>query len=286
MDWINRFNSAITYMEEHMKSEIDLEAVGRIAGCSSYHFQRMFTYMADVTLSEYIRRRRMSLAAVDLLSGEKVIDVALAYGYDSPTAFNRAFKNIHGIAPSKISKEGARVKSYPPIHFHISVKGDCEMNYRIVKKEAFRIVGFSMPLEKELEKNLEKVPQMWGKAHANGDIPGLLEKMDGNMPGILGVSTCNNGEDWRYYIAVTSSADLPDGMDEYTVPAFTWAVFSGVGTGLSIQDLERRIVMDWLPTSGYEYANGPDIEVYLNDDQVNMEYEVWIPVVKREERED
>lgn len=124
----------------------------------------------------------MSLAAVDLLSGEKVIDVAFSYGYDSPTAFNRAFKNIHGIAPSKISEEGVSIKSYPPIRIHITVKGECEMNYRIVKKEAFRIVGISMPLEKELEKNLEKVPQMWAKAHADGpDVEAYLNADPVNM---------------------------------------------------------------------------------------------------------
>lgn len=281
MDWINRFNSAINYMEEHMKGDIDMEKVGRIAGCSAYHFQRIFTYMSDLTLSEYIRRRKMSLAAVDLLAGEKVIDVALAYGYDSPTAFNRAFKNIHGVAPSMITKEDVAVKSYPPIRVHITVKGECEMNYRIVKKDAFRIVGVSTPLEKEMEKNSEKIPQFWGKANAEGIIPGLLPMMDGNMQGIMGVSTCNNEEEWRYYIAVSSATDTPEGMDEYEVPAFTWAVFSGEGTGLSIQDLEHRIVTDWLPTSGYEYADGPDIELYLNDDPVNMKYEVWIPVVKK-----
>ena len=145
MEWISRLNSAINYIEEHIQDELDMEKVGSIAGCTSYHFQRMFAYMSNVPLSEYIRRRRMSLAAVDLLSGEKVIDVAVKYGYESPTAFNRAFKNIHGVAPSKISEEGVSVKSFPPIHFHITIKGECEMNYRIVKKEAFRIVGIIHP---------------------------------------------------------------------------------------------------------------------------------------------
>lgn len=195
--------------------------------------------------------------------------------------FNRAFKEIHGIAPSRISEQGVSIKSYPPIHFHISVKGECEMNYRIVKKEAFRIVGISMGLEKELEKNLEKVPQMWSRAHMDGSIPKLLGMMDQKMPGIMGVSTCNNQEDWKYYIAVASLADTPVGMEDCIIPAFTWAVFSGEGVGTSIQDLERRIVMDWLPTSGYEYADGPDMEVYLNADPVNMKYEVWIPVVRK-----
>ena len=155
------------------------------------------------------------------------------------------------------------------------------MNYRIVKKEAFRIVGISMGLEKELEKNLEKVPQMWSRAHMDGSIPKLLGMMDQKMPGIMGVSTCNNQEDWKYYIAVACLADTPVGMEDCIIPAFTWAVFSGEGVGTSIQDLERRIVMDWLPTSGYEYADGPDMEVYLNADPVNMKYEVWIPVVRK-----
>lgn len=282
MEWIIRFNSAINYMEEHIREEIDMKEVGKVAGCSAYHFQRMFTYMAEISLSEYIRRRKMSLAAVDLLAGEKVIDVSVAYGYDSPTAFNRAFKTVHGIAPSRIVEEGASIKSYPPIRFQISVKGECEMDYRIVKREAFRIVGVSMPLEKELEKNFEKVPQMWGKAHTDGTVPSLLGIMNKDIPGIMGVSTCNNEEEWKYYIAVASTEETPDGMEEYVVPAFTWAVFPGTGAGISIQDLECRIVKEWLPTSGYEYADGPDVEVYLNADPVDMKYEVWIPVVKKQ----
>lgn len=130
MDWMNRLNSAINYMEEHMEQEIDMEKVASIAGCSSYHFQRMFAYMANVPLSEYIRKRKMSLAAADLLQEEnKVIDIALKYGYDSPTAFNRAFKSVHGVAPSKIKEDGIAIKAYPPIHFHITIKGEEEMNY-------------------------------------------------------------------------------------------------------------------------------------------------------------
>ena len=281
MDWINRLNGAINYIEEHIKDEIDMEQVASIARCSSFHFQRMFAYMSEVPLSEYIRRRKMSLAAVDLMSGKKVIDVALQYGYDSPTAFNRAFKNIHGVAPSKIIEEGISIKAFPPIHFQISIKGESEMNYRIVKKEAFKIIGVSMPLEKELEKNFEIVPQMWGRVLADGTMPKLMSMINTEVEGVLGVSVCNNNEDWKYYIAVASTLDTPEGMEEYEVPAATWAIFSGEGTGTSIQDLEVRIVTEWLPTSGYEYGNAPDIEVYFNADPENMKYEVWIPVVRK-----
>ena len=144
MEWIERLNSAIYYMEEHIREELDMEEVARIACCSTYHFQRMFAYMADVPLSEYVRRRRMSLAAVDLQSGDcKVIDASLKYGYDSPTAFNRAFKNVHGIAPSQAKEDGIVLKAFPPISFRITIKGDSEMNFRIEKKDAFHIVGMS-----------------------------------------------------------------------------------------------------------------------------------------------
>ena len=222
MEWIERLNEAINYIEEHLADEIDYEELAKIAGCSTYHFQRMFAYMANISLSEYIRRRRMSLAAVDLQGGDaKIIDVALKYGYSSPTAFNRAFQTIHGIAPSLVRSEGVSVKSFPPMTFKITVKGVEEMNYRIEKKEAFRIVGVSM--------------------------------------------------------------DAEGAFEEYTIPSFTWAIFTGEGVcPQAIQELEQRIVTEWLPTSGYEYDNGPDVELYISPDPQNAKFEVCIPVVKKQ----
>ena len=282
MEWIERLNGAVDYIEEHLTEDIDYEQVARAACCSSYHFQRMFSYMASVSLGEYIRRRRMSLAAVDLQGSEdKIVDIALKFGYGSPTAFNRAFQTVHGIAPSLVRDGGVSVKSFPPISFKITVKGVEEMNYRIEKKGEFRIAGVSQPLHREIEKNFEVVPQMWQKAGMDGTIPKLAGMMDGEPMGLLGVSVCNDEEVWRYYIAVASSKPVDDPLEAYVVPASTWAVFTGSGTNRSIQDLEQRIVMEWLPASGYEYANAPDIEVYLNADPQNAQYEVWIPVVKK-----
>ncbi len=281
MEWIERLNDAVGYIEEHLTEEIDYERLGKIACCSSYHFQRMFTYMAGVPLSEYIRRRRMSLAAVDLQStGIKIIDVAGKYGYNSPTAFNRAFQSVHGIAPSAVKNEGVSVKSFPPVSFKLIVKGVEEMNYRIETKDAFRIVGVSVPLEKDIEKNFAVIPRKWQEIVMNGTLQKLTGLMDTQPMGVLGVSTCNDTEPWRYYIAVSSSQTDKD-LEEYTVPAATWAVFPGAGTNQSIQELERRIVTEWLPTSGYEYGNAPDVEVYLNPDPQNAQYEVWIPVVRK-----
>lgn len=282
MEWIERLNDAIRYMEEHLTEELNYEQLGKIACCSAYHFQRMFTYMAGVPLSEYIRRRKMSLAAVDLQEKDaKIIDIAAKYGYRSPTAFNRAFQSVHGIAPSLVKNEGVSVKSFPALVFKIIVKGVEEMNYRIESKDEFRIVGVSELLHNNIEENFSVVPQMWGKASMDGTIPKLAGLMDSQPMGLLGVSACNEEEQWRYFIAVASTKDKGE-FEEYLVPAATWAVFPGEGTSQSIQELEQRIVTEWLPTSGYEYANAPDIEVYLNPDPANAQYEVWIPVVKKQ----
>lgn len=233
MEWIERLNQAVGYMEEH-------------------------------------------------LTDEKVITIGARYGYDSPTAFNRAFQSIHAIAPSQVRNQGTKVKSYPPISFHITIKGEAEMEYRIEKRNAFRIVGVSAPLEKEIEKNFETVPKLWGKAAGEGIISELVARMNGEPKGILGVSSCNETEEWTYYIGVASDTACREGLTEYEVPAATWAIFSGEGTmPHSVQELEKRIVTEWLPTSGFEYANGPDLEVYLNADPQNALFEVWIPVSQK-----
>ncbi|HOO28713.1 MAG TPA: helix-turn-helix domain-containing protein, partial [Lachnospiraceae bacterium] len=222
MEWITRLNATIRYMEEHLTEEIDYEQLGRIACCSSYHYQRMFSYMAGIPLSEYIRRRKMSRAAVDLQNSDsKIIDLAAKYNYASPTAFNRAFQSVHGFAPSLARTSGKTIKSFPPISFQITIKGAVQMDYRIETKEAFRIVGISLPLDKDIEKNFETVPAFWGKNAQNGTVAKLCTKMNAVPSGVLGVSTCEKGTDsWRYFISVAST--LPaDGFEEYTVPAYT-----------------------------------------------------------------
>ena len=283
MDWLKNYNEAIEYIEKHLLDEVDIGSLGKIAGCSGFHFQRMFSYMADIPLSEYIRRRKMSLAAVSLQNGEKVLDVALKYGYDSPTAFNRAFQNIHGFPPSYAKTKGVILKAFPPICFKITIKGEVEMNYKIEKKDAFRIVGVKEHYSLSLEESFEKVPQFWQKTVTEGSVPKILGVMNQSPMGLLGVSTCMNGKDFDYYIGVSSDQAVPEGMGEYIVPECTWAIFECKGAlPDAIQDLQKRIVIEWLPTSGYEYANAPDIEVYFEGDQSSDDYkcEVWLPIIK------
>lgn len=282
MEWIKRLNDAMAYIEGHLEEEIDYAEAAKCACCSVYHFQRMFTYLAGIPLSEYIRRRKMTKAAFDLQNGKgKVVDIALKYSYQSPTAFNRAFQGVHGIAPSDAKKEGCVLRSYQPISFRVSITGAEELQYKIVKREAFRVVGISAPLEQELEQNFQTVPALWARAAQEGIVPRLAGMMDTEIKGIMGLSVCY-GEGWRYFIAVPSGQPLPEGWEETIVPAGTWAVFSGTGAmPTAIQDLERRAVTEWLPSSGYEYADLPDVELYLAPDPEDAVFEVWLPIVEK-----
>lgn len=288
MDWLGQLNDALRHIEDHLEEEIDLEQAAKIACCSVFHFQRMFSYMAGVPLAEYIRRRRMTKAAFDLQNtGDRVIDIALKYGYDSPTAFNRAFQGIHGVPPSAARQEGARLKAYHPISFKITIRGEAEMNYRMEHHDAFRIVGpkLTCPWTPEKQEGFTLVPKFWGEHQQKGTIPVLCAIMNGRPVGVLGVSV----GDWQtagsfeYYIAVSSDQTVPEGMDEYEVPACTWAIFECKGPMPgSIQAMQQRIMTEWLPNSGYQYADAPDIEQYTEGDQSSEDYVcyIWLPVRK------
>lgn len=279
MEWITRMNAALEYLESHLTEGADLEEAAKIASCSVYHFQRIFPCLAGIPLSEYLRRRRMTLAATDLLEGAKVVDVAIKYGYESPTAFNRAFQSVHGIAPSK-AQGGGRLKAYPPISFRITVKGATEMEYRIIKREAFRVIGISARISANIEESFKEVPALWNRAEEEQLPARLLPLMDAKTPGLLGI--CDGAsENPRYIIGVASEAPLEGELEEHEIPASTWAVFPGEGAMPgAIQELEQRVIAEWLPTSGYEYANAPDVEVYLEPDPKNAKFEVWIPITK------
>ncbi|CEQ22143.1 AraC family transcriptional regulator [[Clostridium] sordellii] len=282
MEWLEKLNEALQYIEGNLDGEIKYEKAANIACCTTYHFQRMFSYIAGTPLSEYIRNRRLTKAALDLQNGEKVIDVSIRYGYESPTAFNRAFQKIHNVSPSVAQKEGTFLKAYPPISFKITIKGVEEMEYRIVKKEEMRIVGAKALLEKNVEENFNTVPMLWQEVAQSGKIMEIASLMGPDSKGVLGVSACMDYLDkWEYYIAVETDKETPKGLEEYTIPACTWAVFPGEGQmPTAIQDIEKRAITEWLPTSGYEYADAPDIELYLNQDPMNSKFEVWIPIRK------
>lgn len=280
MEVIERLNQTIEYIEEHLTEKIDYDELAKIAGCPHYHFQKTFLYMTNISLSEYIRKRRMSLAAVELQTGNKrIVDIAFQYGYDSPTAFNRAFQAVHGIAPSQVKKQGVLLKSFPPLKFSISIQGFQELNFRIEKKESFRIIGKRCPLSHDLLDNFSKIPNEWDMSLKDGTLNKLIALNNQSPKGLLGVSIHHN-DDWRYLIAVGSSFNH-ESYEEYMIDKALWAVFFGEGTNEDLQELERRVICEWLPTSGYEYACIPDIEVYIKADKNHAVYEYWLPIIRK-----
>ncbi len=285
MQWLERLNGAITYIEEHLTEELSYEQAAKIACCSTFHFQRMFSYIAGIPLSEYIRRRKMTQAAFLLQQSDaKVIDLAMQFGYESPTAFNRAFAGIHGVNPSQARQRGVSLRAYPRITFQVSIKGDVEMEYRIVDKDAFTIVGVKRHFPMNTEDNFIKVPQFWQETTVSGIIPDILALNTGEPFGLLGVCNSMDGKDFDYYIAVATDKEAPDGMVSYSVPKGAWAIFPCTGAmPKAIQELQQRIVSQWLPNSGYDYADAPDMEVYYEGDLQSPDYksEVWLPVVKK-----
>ena len=278
MEWMQRLNQSIEYIEQHITEELDYEKVAEVAGCPSYYFQQMFLYMTDMTLREYIRRRRLSLAAVELQRDTgRVIDIAVKYGYESPTAFTRAFKSFHGIVPSVLKTENVPLRAYPPLQFHVSVNGGLPLKFRVEEKAAFRIVGVPSPLDRDLSRNFEEIPSVWDNALTDGTLDKLGSLMSGRPQGLLGVGV-HHTEDWKYLIAVCSDKKSNE-FEEYYIPACKWAIFEGRGSNRSLQELEKRVITEWLPTSGYIYANTPDIEVYIKVDPQDAIYEYWIPVL-------
>jgi AraC family transcriptional regulator len=284
MDWLDKMNSALDYIEDNLDGEINMNTVAQKACCSSYNFQRLFSFITDVTLAEYIRRRRLTLAAAELQgSASKVIELALKYGYDSPVSFTRAFQALHGVTPNEARRSGSKLKAYPKISFHISIKGDREMDYRIEERIAFRVVGIKKRCTLNQEENLISLPKFWDELWKNGKVDEILGLSDQIPRALFGVCADANDTEFDYYIASASGKPLPEGFDELTVPAATWAIFDCTGPMPdAIQAVMKRIFTEWLPTSGYVHAEGPELEWYSDADMDSEDYksEVWIPVVK------
>ena len=289
MKWLENLSNAIEYIESNLDKDISIDAAAQIACCSAYYFQRVFTYVAGISLSEYIRRRRMSQAAFELQkSDKKVLDIALKYGYSSPTAFNRAFQSVHGITPVAAKNMGGVLNAYPPIRFSVKITGGTAMSYRITEKAAMRIVGIRIPLVADMEENQKVVPEFWKKALENNYLPKIIELTNQEPGGILGVTVYENPQEIFYYIAASTTEAIPQNMFEYEIPASTWVIFENDGRFKEdVQNVFKRFYTEWLPFSGYEYAGLPDLEVYpvMPGKPLNGHSEVWIGI-KKEKKED
>lgn len=287
MEWLKRLSDAIDYIENNLTGEISYNEAAEIACCSTYYFQRMFSYVADISLSDYIRRRKMTQAAFELQSTDgKVMDIALKYGYASPTSFNRAFQNVHGIAPTAAKLQGCRLNAYPPIRFSVTVTGGSAMPYRIETKEAMRMVGIRIPLTEDMEENKKVAPEFWKETLAGNIFPEICKLSNSDPRGILGITACLSTKEIYYYIAAATDKAIPEGMFEYEIPAATWVVFESNGPYKeSVQSIFKQFLTEWLPFSGYEYAMLPDIEVYpISEQKIKDGHsEVWIAVKNEKE---
>lgn len=289
MAWTDDLNRAMDYIEENLRGEVNVAEVAQRAACSEFHLQRMFPYMTGMTLSDYIRRRRMSLAALDLSAGEKVIDVALRYGYESPTSFARVFRDVIGAAPSDAQRGTANLRQYPRLTFTMLVRGEEAMEYRIEERDEFRVVGHLVEGDWSLENAGDKAVEFWDYLYEEDGrrIHDALALMDGSEPGsLLGVCFCDDGNFDGYLVGVATSLPCPEGMTERIVPAATYAVFDCAGPMPdAIQSLQHRILAEWLPSSGYEWAPKADLEVYFGPNMTAADYksQVWLPIQKRQE---
>ncbi|WP_187386099.1 AraC family transcriptional regulator [Paenibacillus tuaregi] len=286
MGWLNRMNRAIDMMEKRMEAPFDIGEIARAAYCSAFHFQRMFHMLTGMTVAEYTRKRRLTLAAQELASsGSRVVDIALKFGYESPESFSKAFRKLHGISPSEARSPGASLKAFPRISFHLSLKGDQGMEYRIVEKPEFSIIGKVAQVTIKNGENYQIIPKLWDTWNADGTSDKLLAL--GKDKDLLGVCLDmeHQQEQFNYMIAV-EAADTPvdNEFTIRTIPASTWAVFTSVGSlPNAIQDVLGQIFQDWFPSTGYEHSGGPEIEVYPIGDIRSDSYrcEVWIPIIKK-----
>ncbi|WP_328719906.1 AraC family transcriptional regulator [Streptomyces sp. NBC_00247] len=282
---LERLNQAMEHIELHLDQAIDVGELARIAATSEYHLRRMFSALAGMPLSEYVRRRRLTLAGAEVLAGrETLLEIAVRYGYGSGEAFARAFRAMHGIGPGEARRTGAALNSQSRMSFRLTVEGSSSMRYRIVEKPEFTVAGFKarVPLV-HLGPNQAIIDFVRG---IDPQALERLEKLSDQQPeGIVAV--CDDldpsraeGTELDYYQGVTTSGEVPAGMTALAVPAGTWAVFTASGpVPQAIQELWRDVYTEWFPSNPYRSRPGPEIlRTRLSPDKTEAEAELWLPV--------
>ena len=282
-------NHVIDYIEDHLTDDISPEIISEYAGVSDYHFRKIFFYISGLTLNEYIKNRKLSEANKDLLNGERVTDVAFKYGYQSMDGFTRAFRKWSGLLPSEAVKKGI-IKSFPKLSFIITVKGGINMEFRIVDKPAFNLVGVSkrVPMQfeginQEIVKLAERITveqkeemhslqnmEPYEIVNASYDADADFLREEGELTHLIGILTTEN--------------NVSNLLEKVHVEACTWAVFPNEGLFPStLQNTMARIYSEWLPSSDYEIINAPSFS-FTKMDKNKKDYaynEVWIPVRKK-----
>ncbi|MFH8657202.1 AraC family transcriptional regulator [Streptomyces afghaniensis] len=286
---LDRLNQAMEHIERHLDESVDGAELARIMTTSEYHLRRMFSALAGMPLSEYIRRRRLTVAGAEVLAGrETLLEIAVRYGYGSGEAFARAFRAMHGVGPGEARRTGAALVSQPRLTFRLTIEGSSSMQYRIVDRPAFTVVGFKtrVPL-------VHSGPNQAIVDFVRGIDKQALERLgklsDQEPHGIVAV--CDDldpsraeGTELDYYQAVISAAsaptDAPAGTTTLPVPPGTWAVFTTSGPApRAIQELWRDVFTEWFPSNPYRSRPGPEIlRTDLSADGTTADAELWLPV--------
>lgn len=289
MNYVQGLQNAIDYIEEHLTEKLEIEAVAAQSGLSSFYFQRIFNILCDFSLGEYIRNRRLTLAGNELSSTDaRVIDIALKYGYDTPESFARAFSKFHGITPSQAKKNSSILKSFSRLSVEINLKGGSIMNYRIVKKEAFKVLEKVSKQSIDDEQNKNTIPDFWTQSHQDGTVYKLLELTPDktNIFGVCYGNVPNNKKTFDYSIAALydDGTQVPDGFRVNEIPARTWAVFECIGPMPdAIQQTWHKICAEFFPTAKYKPTYEMDIEAYSAGVMNAPDYksEIWVVVEEK-----
>ena len=303
MDWITGMQKAIDYIEANLTEEIDYEKVAAESFSSSYHFQRVFSILCGYTLGEYIRLRRLSLAGVELANGkDKVIDIALKYGYDSPDSFAKAFQKFHGITPSQARADGSMLKSFSRLSIKISLEGGSIMNYRIETKPQFTLLGYKKRFEgtpyDELRHKQEgdffittRAHQWMLKGMANDKLSDycVITNMNDDGYDFYIASTTDNWERDNLYNSKVTGIDFMDKFqfEQIIIPERTYAIFETEKQRMPIPeyfDLRKQIAAEWLSNNEYQMINAPEIAVYhwgIVGGYTERTIEIWIPIEKK-----
>jgi len=303
MDWLTKMNTAIDYIENNLTEEIDFNIVAMKACCSSYNFQRMFSFITDIPLAEYIRRRRLTQAALDLQNTDiKVIDAAIKYGYDSSTSFARAFSTLHGLTPSEAKKAGAKLKAYPKISFQILIKGESAMDYRIETKEAFDVFGVEAVCSLTGAEGFLTPAELWQEWNKGGDCEyERLASNAGDSHSLLSHTQCKvlavanyrktEKDTFPYMLcAFVSKNSKTDGFKVVHIPAQTYAVFSSETFKRDYKEndffklygiMQKAFYSEWLPTAKYQKADGAEFEIYGGTGGEDLTLELWYPIVSK-----
>ncbi len=287
MEWSESISRAIDYIESHIKEELTIADIARQALVSPYYFQKGFSMLCGFTVGEYIKKRRLTLAGSELVSTDrKIIDIALAYGYDSPDSFTKACIRFHGATPTAIRKREAMIKSFAPLKIKFVLTGGYTMDYKIAEKAPFTVVGVSAVFNYDSADR--EIPKFWTAFNRSGKNS-LINSMYG-----ISIDRDMGGNQFEYLIADNYNPlnEIPAGFVTQLIPEFTWAVFACKGAlanDTSMQDIHERVFSEWFPQNrDYEIAAGYHIEMYSNPadyakglEDENYYSEIWIPVRKK-----